>query len=110
MPNVFVIQETMNDITSAMDYGTLDVLLPPGAQVAFSPAPTVRRLRRKLRTFNDNDFLLLIGDPAAIGIACSIAAEYNNGRFKLLKWSKKENRYFPISVDLHEKGEIDEFV
>ena len=46
MAVVYVVQETQNDITSAMDFGTVDVLLPPGAQIAFSPAPTVRRILR----------------------------------------------------------------
>ena len=107
MSKVFVIQETsIHDISSALDYGDIDVLLPPGSQIAFSPGPTVRRIRRKLMSFNDKDYLLLIGDPAAIGIACAVASEANNGRFKMLKWSKKEMRYFPVSVDLNEKGEL----
>ena len=111
MPTVYVVQETLNhDITSAMDFGTVYVLLPPGSQIVFSPGPTIKRIKHKLRTFNDDDFLLLIGDPAAIGIACAVAAEINHGRFKLLKWSKKENRYYPISIDLNQKGEIDELV
>ena len=110
MAVVYVVQETQHDITSAMDFGTVDVLLPPGAQIAFSPAPTVRRIQRKLMKYTDEDYLLLIGDPAAIGIACAVAAAYNHGRFKMLKWSRKENRYYPVSVDLLEKGELDEFI
>lgn len=110
MAVVYVVQETQNDITSAMDFGTIDVLLPPGSQIAFSPAPTVRRIQRKLSKYTDEDYLLLIGDPAAIGIACAVAAAYNHGRFKMLKWSRKENRYYPVSVDLLEKGELDEFI
>jgi hypothetical protein len=110
MAVVYVVQETYNDITSAMSFGTIDVLLPPGAQIAFSPAPTVRRIQRKLSKYTDEDYLLLIGDPAAIGIACAVAAAYNHGRFKMLKWSRKENRYYAVSVDLLEKGEIDEFI
>jgi len=110
MPVVYAVQETQNDITQAMDFGTIDVLLPPGAQIAFSPAPTVRRIQRKLSKYTDEDYLLLIGDPAAIGIACAVAAAYNHGRFKMLKWSRKENRYYPVSVDLLEKGELDEFI
>lgn len=109
MAVVYVVQETQNDITSAMDFGTIDVLCPPG-QIAFSPAPTVRRIQRKLSKYTDEDYLLLIGDPAAIGIACAVAAAYNHGRFKMLKWSRKENRYYPVSVDLLEKGELDEFI
>jgi len=111
MSTVYVIQETINhDITSALDFGKIEVLLPSGSQIAFSPGPTVRRISRKLRKFSDEDFLLLIGDPAAIGIACAIASELNNGRLKMLKWSRKENRYYPVLIDLHEKGELDEFI
>ena len=110
MSVVYCVQETYNDISQALNYGTIEVLLPPGAQIAFSPAPTVRRIQRKLSKFTDEDYLLLIGDPAAIGIACAVAAAYNHGRFKMLKWSRKENRYYAVSVDLLEKGEIDEFI
>jgi hypothetical protein len=80
------------------------------AQIAFSVYPTVRRIQRKLDKFTDEDYLLFIGDPTAIGIISAIAASKNNGRFKCLKWDKLEKRYIPIQVDLFpKKGEIDEF-
>jgi hypothetical protein len=50
----------------------------------------------------------LIGDPSAIGICCAVAAFKNNGRFKCLKWDKRERRYIPLEVDLFKKGESDE--
>jgi hypothetical protein len=31
-----------------------------------------------------------------------------NGKYKLLKWDKQEKKYYPINVNLYEKGEIDE--
>jgi hypothetical protein len=74
----------------------------------FSPQPAIRKLKRKLKDFNDNDYLLMMGDPAAMGIACCVAAEMNRGKFKILKWDKKQQRYYPVSVNLNEKGEIDE--
>jgi phage-related protein len=37
-----------------------------------------------------------------------MAASYNRGRFKCLKWDKREYKYYPIEVNLYEKGEIDE--
>ena len=54
------------------------------------------------------DYLLLIGDPAAIGVACSIAAYFNRGRFNILKWDRQEGIYYPVEIDLHQKGELDD--
>ena len=109
MPIVYVVSETANhNIASALDYGKIETILPPMAQIAFSVVPTVRRIQRKLEKFCDDDFLLLIGDPSAIGITCAIAAARNGGRFKCLKWDKREKRYIPLEVDLFKKGESDE--
>ena len=54
------------------------------------------------------DFLLLTGDPAIIGVACSIASDITNGKYNLLKWDKQERKYYPIEINLYEKGEIDD--
>lgn len=106
MPTVYVVSETLqHNITGAMDYGRLETILPPNAQIAFSVVPTVNRIKRKLRNFTDQDYLLLIGDPSAIGITCAVAAMNNNGRFKCLKWDKRERRYIPLEIDLFKKGD-----
>ena len=68
----------------------------------------IRKLKRKLRDFNDNDHLLMMGDPAAMGIACCVASEMNRGKFKILKWDKMQKRYYSVQINLNEKGEIDE--
>jgi len=65
----------------------------------------VNRMKRVLRDFTDQDYLLLIGDPAAMSIAAAIASQYNNGKFRFLKWDKREMKYYPIVVDLNQKGE-----
>jgi hypothetical protein len=106
---VFVVQEVKGrNILSAEKFGTLELLLPEGSQLVLSTGPTVRRLTYKLRNFNDDDYLLLIGDPSAIGIACAVAATNNRGQFKCLKWDKREYKYYPVEVNLNERGEIDE--
>jgi len=106
---VFVVQEVVGkNILSAEKYGDLELLLPEGSQLVLSTAPTVRRLKSKLKDFSDEDYLLLMGDPSAIGIACAVASSNNRGRFKCLKWDKREYKYYPVEVDLYEKGEIDE--
>jgi hypothetical protein len=110
MPNVYAVSETaQHNITTAMDFGTIVTILPPNSQVSFSVAPTVQRIKRRLETFCDEDYLLFIGDPTAISIVAALAAAKNNGRYKCLKWDKIERRYIPIQVDLFKKGEIDEY-
>jgi hypothetical protein len=49
----------------------------------------------------------LTGDPAIIGVACSIVADTTNGKFNLLKWDKQDRMYYPIKINLHEKGKVD---
>ena len=108
-PTVFLVQENPYiNVLSAADYGDIVVLFESGQQIMFSPQPAIRKLKRKLKDFNDNDFLLMMGDPAAMGIACCIAAEMNRGKFNILKWDKKQQRFYPVSINLNEKGEIDE--
>ena len=108
-PNVFLVQEKPYiNVVGAADYGDIVVLFESGQQIRFIPQPAIRKLKRKLKDFNDNDYLLMMGDPAAMGISCCIAAEMNRGKFNILKWDKKQQRYYPVSINLNEKGEIDE--
>jgi hypothetical protein len=106
MAKVFVVQETMrHNVLPAQQFGDLVFLLPPQVQIGFSPGPMVNRMKRVLRDFTDQDYLLLSGDPAAMSNAAAIASQYNNGKFRFLKWDKREMEYYPIVVDLNQKGE-----
>jgi len=113
---VYIIQEipgtkTGNpkiNIMGAAKYGVFKFLLPELSQIIFSPGPLVFKLRQGLKKFNQKDYLLLTGDPAIIGVACSIVSDMTNGRYKLLKWDKQERTYYPIDINLYEKGKIDE--
>ena len=59
-----------------------------------------------LKDYKSTDYLLLTGDPAIIGVACSIVSDITNGKYKLLKWDKQERRYYPIEIDLYQKSEL----
>ena len=111
MAKVYVVSETLqHNIASALDYGPIETILPPNAQITFSPVPTVNRIRRALSKFSDNDYLLFIGDPVSIAVISAMAAARNHGRFKCLKWDKFERTYIPIQIDLYpKKGDSDEF-
>jgi len=95
------------NIIGAQKYGDFKFLLPEFSQMIFSPGPLIYKLRQGLKNFNENDHLLLTGDPAIIGVACSIVSDITNGKYKLLKWDKQERKYYPIAINLYEKGEID---
>ena len=96
------------NIVGAKEYGDFVFLLPEFSQMIFSPGPLIFKLRQGLKNFNENDHLLLTGDPALIGVACSIVSDITNGKYKLLKWDKQERKYYPIEINLYERGEIDE--
>ena len=92
----------------AREYGDFKFLLPELSQIIFSPGPLIFKLRQALKNFSEKDYLLLTGDPAIIGVACSIASDMTNGKYKLLKWDRQERKYYPIEINLYEKGKIDD--
>jgi len=89
------------NIIGATQYGQLKVLLPENSQIILSPAYVISTLKTKLKDYKSNDYLLLTGDPAIIGVACSIVSDITNGKYKLLKWDKQERRYYPVEIDLY---------
>ena len=96
------------NIMSASKYGKFKFLLPEFSQIIFSPGPLIFKLRDLLRDYTVEDYLLLTGDPAIIGVACSIVSDMTNGKYRLLKWDKQDRMYYPIKINLHEKGEVNE--
>ena len=116
MATVFVIQDIPGtkvgapkiNIIGATQFGQLKVLLPENSQIILSPNYVITTLRQKLKEYTTKDYLLLTGDPAIIGVACSIVSDITNGKYNLLKWDKQERKYYPIEINLYEKGEVDD--
>ena len=113
---VYVIQEIPGtkegrpkiNIMGAKEYGEFVFLLPELSQIIFSPGPIIFKLRQLLKNYTDKDYLLLTGDPAIIGVACSVVSDITGGKYNVLKWDKQEKKYYPIKINLYEKGKIDE--
>ena len=113
---VYVIQEIPGtqagnpkiNIMGASQYGQFKFLLPEFSQIIFSPGPLIFKLREGLKNYKTKDYLLLTGDPAIIGVACSIVSDITHGKYNVLKWDKQERKYYPIEINLYEKGEIDD--
>ncbi len=103
---VYVLQQPPQNINilSASDYGYLVICLPENSQMIFSSGPFVHKMRKNLRDFKSNDYVLCSGDPAIIGLSTAIISDVTSGKFNLLKWDRQETRYYPLSFDLYERG------
>ena len=109
---VFVIQKQMklddatgdlvprfSSLERAKRWGDLKYLLSPTAH-PFNPESIISDLKEKLETFTEDDHLLLIGNPALIGMATAIAAKQTSGTVRFLQWPGRQKDYMEISVRL----------
>ena len=101
---VYVLQHPPQNINilGASEFGYLVICLPPMSQAIFSSGPFVMKMRKNLQDFRERDYILCTGDPAIIGITCSLVSDITNGKYNLLKWDKQERTYYPIAINLHE--------
>ena len=110
-PKVYLIQEIPGtsklepkyNVLGAQKYGEIITMLPEFSQLILSPGPLIIKLRTLLKNYTSQDFLLISGDPAIIGVVCSIVCEMTNGKYKLLKWDRQEKTYYPIEINIHQK-------
>jgi hypothetical protein len=91
------------NILGAQKFGQIVTLLPEKSQIILSPGPLVQKLRTLLKDYTTDDYLLLSGDPAIIGVVCSLVSDITNGKFNLLKWDRQEKTYYPIEVNIFHK-------
>jgi len=111
MSKVYLIQEIPGtsigqpkyNILGAQKFGQIVTVLPEKSQIILSPGPLIQKLRTMLKDYTTDDYLLLSGDPAIIGVTCSIVCDITNGKFNLLKWDRQEKTYYPIEVDIFHK-------
>lgn len=103
---VYVLQHPPENINilSASNFGYLVICLPQLSQIVFSTGPFVFKMRKNLQDFRAQDYILCTGDPAVIGLSTAIVSDITTGKFNLLKWDKREFKYYPLSIDLYKKG------
>ena len=95
---VYVVQQPAPNINilSASDFGYLVICLPNRDQAIYSTAPYTQKMKKNLQDFRKEDYLLAVGDPVIIGISTAAVSEVTNGQFNMLKWDKREYRYYPL--------------
>jgi hypothetical protein len=91
------------NIDPAKKYGELRIMLPPEASRLGIDA-LVRLLQDAMIDFNDDDYVLALGDPAIIGITCAIA-DRASSPLRMLRWDRNASEYLPIVITLDENEE-----
>ena len=91
------------NLSQAEKFGKI-VPLASSTQSMVSAVPLVRRLNEIMRDFDDDDYLLMLGDPSIMAAAAAIASARNGGRFKLLKWDRLMRDYIPVQIDISGKA------
>jgi len=100
---VYIVQEMRGrDLSDAVKFGDVEILIPASEQASYSTQPLINKLTRKLSKFTDDDYLLLSGDPVIIALAASIASRQNMGRYKMLKWDRLDNKYYPLEANFNQ--------
>lgn len=117
MSRVFVVQRTRkyNRETQELEdkfplkplyrWGEVVEVLTPTAK-PFNAKNIIREMRTVFEDFNDDDFILPVGNTSLIGMAITVAQEANNGRCKLLQWSPTNKCHVQIIVDFNQDEEL----
>lgn len=86
------------NLSPAAEYGDLEVLLDI-RDIAFSSGPMMSKLKLALKNFCDDDYIIGVGDPSALGATIMVASKINNGRVNLLKWNRQTKSYILIRLE-----------
>lgn len=98
---VWVVQDNgRNNLLPAARFGELKTLLPARLQIQLDATEAIDAIEDKLCKMLPDDCILAAGDPAAIGIAVTVAATYNNGLVNILKFDRQTNDYYKVQLDM----------
>jgi hypothetical protein len=113
-PKVYLPQQTMRrvgdtlvpafDISPAAAYGDIRVIIGSGSPPV-EMVSLIAYMRSQLQGFSDDDYIVAAGEPSVLIAAALVAAEYNDGRVKVLRWDRFIPGYKELQFDL--KGEME---
>lgn len=100
-PRVYVVQDRSHkiDVTPAEEYGELVTVFGAHERL-YNMKAGLLKAHSALKHFRDQDYILPVGHPLAIGIVLAIASRLNGGRVRTLIFDGKVGRYFATLADL----------
>lgn len=100
MSRVYIVTEDhTKDFTEAAKFGEILIILTQD-EMKLDITTKLDRMSEKLSRFQDDDFLVLCGDPLMMGIATYMAMFYREGRVQFLIWNKAEKKYHLELIDI----------
>jgi len=87
------------NISPAEKYGEIVVMLPPSVNRAHT-APLVHVIKECMRDFTADDWVVALGDPSMIAVACCVAQRHTGGLLRLLKWDRIVRDYISVEINL----------
>lgn len=83
------------ELGPAAKFGELVVLLPPDAHRA-GIEPCKVAMAERMASYSEDDYVMSIGHPALLGIACALAAKATGGLLRQLSWDKMVKDYLLV--------------
>lgn len=110
-PRVFFVQKTFRragadaweltvDPTPAKPYGEIKYLLDHADVDELSLREVFAKLSDGLKSFTEDDYLVLVGNPTAIAMAGIITCDLTDGCVKILHWERTTTKYVEFTLDL----------
>lgn len=88
-------------LNPATEFGEVCILLDWYEEKDLTDEQILWRMREKLATFSDADYVLPLGSARAQAAAVLIAAEVNDGCVKILEWDRDSRAYNVRAFDLN---------
>lgn len=79
-----------------------------GPPLSFNSEQIIKEIRKKVHGARPGDFLVLCGDPSIMALCAIEIYEETHGKFRILKWDKKNNKYYPINIKYPDEDLLDE--
>lgn len=99
MTKVYIVQAHNNkDMSDARRHGELHVLYPSHIHRPYDTDHLTNVAHTQLRDFCEDDFLLLLGDPAICGMVTKVASEYSE-IVRMLSWNRIKQEYHEVTWD-----------
>jgi hypothetical protein len=88
------------DMRSAEQFGELVACVPTDADFRVPLDELIAHLEKSLFKFSEDDYLIAIGDPLLIAAAAVICSMHTDGRMRMLRWHRVEQRYIQVEFTI----------
>ena len=90
-------EDSKRDYSAVEDFGKLKVIFS-SIDKSFDPHATIAHVRRTLAKFQQDDYIVLSGDPALCAICVTVVVEMY-GYCNIMRWDRKLLNYTTMKLN-----------